>query len=239
MRLHRFYVSQPLGEVVVIEDVPTIKQWVKVFRYKTNSFVVLFNGDGFDYTYRLEKVSTTICSLSLMKKEFIKESKRRSFLFISIIKKDLFELVVEKATEHGVTDIIPILTEYTEKKNLNGVRLQTIIKEASEQSGRNSLLTLHETQTLNDSFVLIKKLGIATENTYITTLFGLNIQDSIKNNPTDREGNVAFFIGPEGGWSEQEEKLFIEQRHTRISLGETVLRAETAGIACALLSSII
>jgi hypothetical protein len=49
MRLHRFYVLQPLGEEVVIDDVSLVNQWTKVFRYQLSNFVILFNGNG-DYS---------------------------------------------------------------------------------------------------------------------------------------------------------------------------------------------
>lgn len=240
MRLHRFYVSQPLGEEVVIDDVSTIKQWLKVFRYTQGDFVILFNGDHNDYTYSLREASLQTCLLTLVQKTPLHVPARRSFLFLAVIKKDLFELVVEKATECGVTDIVPLITTHTEKKNLNTDRLQTIIKEASEQSGRGSLLLLHETCTLSEALDMTKALRIAPTNTFATTLFGKKIQSILKERLSLLEKmDTAFLVGPEGGWSHEEEHLFEKENLNRISLGETVLRAETAGIACALLTPLV
>jgi 16S rRNA (uracil1498-N3)-methyltransferase len=243
MRLHRFYVSQPLGEEVVIENSLTIKQWLKVFRYEVGDFVILFNGDGYDYTYSLVTTSPSSCMLSLSDKREVTLTSRKSFLFLSVIKKDLFELVTEKATEAGITDIVPLVTEHTEKKNLNTERLHTIIKEATEQCGRNDLPTLHEPTTFADSFSFLKGNNITPENTYVTTLFGAPLRDVLQKRISSEHSNqaspIAFFVGPEGGWSDGEEKAIKDSGVTSVSLGTTVLRAETAGIYCALLSTII
>ena len=243
MRLHRFYVSQPLGEEVVIEDVPTIKQWLKVFRYTEGDFVILFNGDGYSSTYRLEKASPLSCTLLRTEQSLLSLPNHRSFLFLAVIKKDFFELVVKKATEAGITDIVPLITEHTEKKNLNLARLNTIIKEATEQCGRNDILIVHPPLTWNESFPFLTSRAIASENTYVATLFGKPLQDivleRISLKVTDSPLPTAFFVGPEGGWSEEEEVVIKEKNFTAISLGKNVLRAETAGIYCALLSSLL
>ncbi len=243
MRLHRFYVSQPLGEEVVIEGSSIIKQWLKVFRYKQGDFVILFNGDGYDYTYTLIASTPSLCTLSLSEKNIVARSSHKSFLFLSVIKKDLFELVVEKATESGVTDIVPLITEHTEKKNLNIERLKTIIKEASEQCGRNDLPVLHNQLTFSNSFSFLVSNNISPENTYITTLFGKPLREVLTTRISSQESTttspLAFFVGPEGGWSEDEEEVIKDKHVAAVSLGKTVLRAETAGIYCALLSSIL
>lgn len=243
MRLHRFYVSQPLGEEVVIEDSLTIKQWLKVFRYAVGDFVILFNGDGNDYTYKLTLTSTTTCTLLLSEKRGANLPTHKSFLFISVIKKDLFELVVEKATESGITDIVPLISLHTEKKNLNTDRLHTIIKEATEQCGRNDLLELHDPVTFIESFLFLKEKDIPPRETYVTTLFGEPLQKVlIERLPKESRLShisTAFFVGPEGGWSEDEERIIKEKKVTAISLGVTVLRAETAGIVCSFLSTVL
>lgn len=240
MRLHRFYVSQPLGEEVVIEDVPTIKQWLKVFRYSIGDSVIMFNGDGSEYVYTLQETSPVRCTLFLSQKIFAYIPKRKSYLFVSIIKKDLFELALEKAAELGVTDIIPIVTMRTEKKLLNYGRLLTIAKESSEQSGRGDLLTVHETLTLENALLFVSE-NVSQENTFVATLFGSRLTEALvqkKNLNQEESTPVAFFIGPEGGWSEEEERLLKEQNFFRVSFGETTLRAETAVITAAVVISL-
>jgi RsmE family RNA methyltransferase len=138
---------------------------------------------------------------------------------------------------------VPLITEHTEKKNLNTKRLHTIIKEASEQCGRNNLLILHSPLTLEDSFSSLTLKGITHNNTYITTLFGKPLLEVLTKRISSQEKiltkTTAFFIGPEGGWSDDEEKLFETNSYTRISLGVTTLRAETTGIVCSFLSTVL
>ncbi len=241
MRLHRFYVLQPLGEEVVIEDVSTIKQWLKVFRYRSGDFVILFNGDGNDYIYRLNHASPSSCTLFLTEKKSAYIPQRKSYLFLTLIKKDLFELVVEKSVELGVTDIIPMITERTEKKKLSEERLTSIIKESTEQSGRGDILTLHPQKTLKEIPQLLEELEIPKENVYPATLLGKNLQEILaeKTSAVKNMSPLVFLVGPEGGWTDNEEKLFKESGFSCISLGKTVLRAETAGITCALLSDLL
>jgi 16S rRNA (uracil1498-N3)-methyltransferase len=243
MRLHRFYVSQPLGEEVVIEDGLTIKQWIKVFRYDVGDFVILFNGDGYNYTYTLTKTTNASCTLLLSEKKEVSLPIHRSFLFLSVIKKDLFELVVEKATESGITDIVPLISEHTEKKNLNVERLKNIIKEATEQCGRTDLPVFHTPVTFSDSFSFLASHNVSLSETYVTTLFGEPLQSILAKNVSVEKNKsasaTAFFVGPEGGWSENEEIIIKEKEVVAVSLGTTVLRAETAGIVCSFLSTVL
>jgi 16S rRNA (uracil1498-N3)-methyltransferase len=239
MRLHRFYVSQPLGEEVVIEDVPTIKQWLKVFRYTQEDSVILFNGDGTEYVYKLQETSLLRCVLCLIEKNAGVTSPRRSHVYISVIKKDLFELAVEKATEYGITDITPIITDRTEKKHLNYERLKTIIKEASEQSGRNTIPLLHETKTLDEALDSTTAL-VPHGRVFVATLFGTPLTTllALKKQGAASE-DLAFFVGPEGGWTPREEKHFEDLSLVGVSLAQTTLRAETAAIAVAVVISIL
>jgi 16S rRNA U1498 N3-methylase RsmE len=66
MRLHRFYVTQPLGEEIVVDDVSTIKQWSRVFRYKQGDFVTLFDGHYKDCTYEIASMDQKEARLTLV-----------------------------------------------------------------------------------------------------------------------------------------------------------------------------
>ena len=239
MRLHRFYVSQPLGEEVVIEEVSLIKQWLKVFRYSKDDCVILFNGDGHDYTYELLATSHSSCVLTLKEKRSTPLPSRKCYLFLSLIKKDLFELAVEKAVELGVTDIVPIVSARTEKKQLNTERITTIIREATEQSGRSELLTLHSVCDFTEALTMLPDFSVHKKHTHPATLSGVSFYEIMGDRNITQSNACAFFVGPEGGWSAEEEELFKKQEFTCISLSETVLRSETAAITCALLSKIL
>ncbi len=233
MRLHRFYVSQPLGEDVVIEDVSIIKQWLKVFRYKEGSLVILFNGDGYNYHYSIHSSTPSVCNLTLVEKHPSYIPNKKVTLYLSLIKKDNFELAVQKATELGVTTIVPIISERSEKKNLNDDRLKKIALESSEQSCRGDIPTISSIVTLSQALETAansNKEMVLVLNMSGVPFSDLSLQESLRSSTA-----ISLFIGPEGGWSDTEEKMFKENKITAVSLGKTILRAETAAItACAL-----
>lgn len=223
MRLHRFYVSQPLGEEVVINDVSLGNQWMNVFRYSIGDFVILFNGDGYDYTYSLLSLSKKSCSLIRTKQSSYYGKKRALTLCLSLIKKDLFELAVQKATELGVTRIIPIVSTHSQIKNISHERLQKIVIEASEQCGRGDIPIIAATTDLHTTLYELTD----TEYPVLLQMGGTPLYDV----HTKKGGKeVVLFIGPEGGWSKEDITLMKDMGIPNYSLGETVLRAETAAI---------
>lgn len=145
----------------------------------------------------------------------------------ALIKKDAFELVLQKATELGVEAIIPLSTKHSivkiEDFGKKKIRYETIVKEASEQSERNTMPRIHELYTIetlpyeNYDFVYI---AYAREDA--TTL-----KTSIQDLPNNK--NVLVLIGPEGGFSASEIQ-FLATKGTLVSLGDTILRSETAAL---------
>lgn len=225
MRLHRFYVSQPLGEEVVIDNVSLVSQWTKVFRYTPGDFVILFNGDGNEHHYSLNTISKNACTLTRTKSESSKIPLKKITLYLSLIKKDNFELAAQKATELGVAQIVPVLSERSEKKNLSLDRLEKITIEASEQCGRGDIPTLSPIITLEEALSSLPKISHAV-------YFDIN-GGELRNLIANHE-ELDIFIGPEGGWGELDLNLFKKHTIQSASLGENVLRAETAAIvACA------
>ena len=104
-------------------------------------------------------------------------------------------------------------------------RLNIIAKEASEQSGRAQLPKIHEPKKLSELLENFNGNGIAFDSS------GKNFQFSIPN--FQSISNISIFIGPEGGWTEHELKLFKSKNIPIVSLGNMTLRAETAAIAVA------
>ncbi|MES2059471.1 MAG: RsmE family RNA methyltransferase, partial [Patescibacteria group bacterium] len=152
MRLHRFYIEEKLAgkSEVKIFDEALLHQLKDVFRLQKGDSVIFFDGEGSDVTYRIEMIS---------KKEgaFAKESESKSImpeskiaLYMALIKKDNFELVLQKCTELGVSKFVPIMAERSEKKNIDMDRAKRIIKEASEQCGRGDLPELSEIKSLEE-----------------------------------------------------------------------------------------
>lgn len=227
MRLHRFFVEQKIGtDHVVIADEALIHQWRNVFRMKAGERVVLFDNSGFEFEAEIKRLEKKEAELAIVEQRTgASEPRREATLYMSLIKKDNFEWVVEKATELGVKKIVPVLASRSEKKNINMERLQKIIQEASEQSGRTLLTELGE--VVSFSHALMEVSG---------TVFMFHLEGNPLV-PEEGETNipVSLFVGPEGGFTE-EEIAEAEGKGAQIrSLGGNVLRAETAAIAVATL----
>jgi len=184
----------------------------------------LFDGSGTDFICMITSLRNLGATVSVVQKmENIQKPKRSLWLCVGIVKKDNFELVVQKATELGVTHIIPLLCERTEKKNINMDRLHKIAIESSEQSGRADLPVIHDIRTLSELF----KEMILPREKFVLNFDGKYIGDISPTVPSE----LAVFIGPEGGWSDREMKEFVLQNIQAVSLGTQVLRAETASVA--------
>ena len=151
------------------------------------------------------------------------------WLIAALIKKDNFEWIIEKATELGVTGIIPVISERSEKKSLNMERGNKILVEASEQSGRVTLPQLKNPQSLAE---VIQSVTQADEE----KMNLISIDPEGKPWPKSGFGQfdskpAGIFVGPEGGWSDRELEMFKEAGIAIYSIGSQVLRAETAAVA--------
>jgi 16S rRNA (uracil1498-N3)-methyltransferase len=225
MRLHRFYVTQPLGEEIVVDDVSIVKQWLRVFRYKQGDSVTLFDGHFIDYTYSIASISGNLITLKLSSTRRLEKPDKEVILFLSLIKKDNVELVAQKATELGVSRIIPIIAEHSEKKGLNKERLKTILIEASEQCGRGDIPFIDEPVSYKEAIS-----GVDTSILHIVgDIQGKSVSEEEATIKTTK--SIAIWVGPEGGWGEKELELFKNKGFLILSFGKTVLRAETAAIA--------
>ncbi len=226
MRVHRFYVNTPVsGRKFDITDREMLHQWKSVFRYNVGSQVIIFDGSGTDYLCMITSLRNLGATLEIIEKlDGGGKAKRNLWLCLGIIKKDNFELVVEKATELGVSHIVPILCERSEKKNLNMERLKKITIEASEQSGRGDIPAIHDIVSLHD----LLSSDVLPSSALVLDLDGSYVKDMIT---PEEPKTLAIFIGPEGGWSENELSMFLLANILKVSLGSQVLRAETAAIS--------
>ena len=199
----------------------TQKHYLKnVMRLKTGQHILIFNNNK-EY---LAKVINDNCFVVNPQKVVRKKiSDLDIWLFFSVVKKKQVEYIIEKATEIGVRKIIPLLTDYSELNQIKIKRLEKIIIESTEQSGLFQPPELVNCKNLNQVFTSWDKQRIiffCDEK--------LKEEKSITLNKTKKK--VAIFIGPIGGWSENERKFFNKIDCFRISLGTTILKADTAAI---------
>lgn len=226
MRVHRFYINTPISSKKFdITDRDIIHQWKSVFRYNVGSQVILFDGSGIDYLCMITSLRNLGATLEVVENREVNMIRNNVYLCMAMVKKDNFEFVTQKVTEIGVTHIIPILCEHSEKRKLNFERLNKIILEASEQSGRGDIPTIHELMTLEEVFTK----GILPQEKMVLHPEG----DTLKKYLSGLHETKSFgvFIGPEGGFSPKEIELLKSYNVPIVSLGSQILRAETAAIA--------
>ncbi len=223
MRLHRFFIKERVvADKFCISDERLVHQWRNVFRYNVGSEVVLFDGSGGEFDAVIERMTNREADVSIISKRKGVVPEREITLYQSLIKKDNMEWVAEKATELGVSKIVPVVSERSEKKDLNIERLEKIIIEASEQCGRADVPEMGSIEQLASSleglegeFVVFDSSGVSFDPSLFSTDYKL----------------LSIFIGPEGGWSPKEIEEFKNAGAKVYSLGKLTLRAETAVIA--------
>lgn len=225
MRLNRFYLENFLGEKdILLDKGPVFHQIKNVLRMKTGNSLSLFGGDK-EAIYKIERIDNKNISLVWQENVIVKDKIDREItLFQSLIKKDKMEWVVQKAVELGVTKIIPIISERSEKKNINLERLNKISLEASEQCGRQDLVKISEPIKFKNSFE-----DLAGES-FLGDSSGIDFIDIFKDKKISKN-SFNIFIGPEGGWSPEELVLAKNNKIEIVKLNNYILRSETAGLA--------
>ena len=149
-------------------------------------------------------------------------------VFLSIFKFDRLEWAVEKLTELGVAQVIPVVARRTEPHLAKAAekrveRWRKIAREATQQSRRAAPPEIAPPMAI--------KKGIEEATGSRLVLSELEERASLKSALTRCKPPLALAFGPEGGWAEQELQMFSEAGWTAASLGSTILRAETAAIA--------
>lgn len=241
----RFFVEEKIGseENFVLKDKAQIRQISRVLRLKTGSDVVLLDGSGFEYVAIIESFADDEIILKIFeKRESAAEPKIKFALYQSLLKKDKMEWIFEKGTELGVSRFVPILSEHCVKTDLNFARAEKIIREAAEQCGRPKLPEISEILGFQKAVEFSAKEGglnliFNKGEAILFKNFACRKELPERINPHASGGvRVNIFVGPEGGFSEDEIALARNSGFQAVSLGARTLRAETAAIAaCALL----
>jgi 16S rRNA (uracil1498-N3)-methyltransferase len=223
--LHRFYVGDDLKleHYVWLKDAALLHQWRKVLRFAPGQQVVLFDGQQHERLYTITQFEPGAAHLELITDFVRKLPPRQVYLFWALLKKDKNDWVIQKATELGVSHFVPILAERSEKTGFNLPRAQKIAIEAAEQCGRSDIPSIRQP--------LLLQTALHEYASKLPLLF-CEQDDLAKAQKADYQ-EVGVLIGPEGGWSDNEKKLFQTQEFGRLDLGHFTLRAETAAVAAA------
>ena len=193
----------------------------KVMRIKEGQNFSLFNQSG-EFEAKVENIIRGIVEFSVEKKLRSVDNPTEIWLAFTPIKLNYLNLMIQKATELGVTRFIPLLTDRTVVRKINEKRIKKIIVEASEQSNRLNLPTLDKLKNLEE---------FLKENIDITILFG-DLNTKNKKIDIKRDKPLCILIGPEGDFSIKEREIISKMKNIiPINVNKNILRSETAAIA--------
>ncbi|MEK7649423.1 MAG: RsmE family RNA methyltransferase [Patescibacteria group bacterium] len=223
MKRHRFIGSFNLADsALVVRDGAFFNQCKNVLRLREGEEIILGDGKGHEAHAKIISYGTRSVSVELLEqREVAREVPTLVTLYAAMLKHEHFEFVVQKATEAGVSRIVPVVSLRTVKKGMKRARLEVIMREASEQSGRA------HTPVLGDIVTFAQALHAAKESGRIIFFDSSGI--TLSDLPTANKGStLALFVGPEGGWNADEVLMARDAGCIITSLGGLVLRAETA-----------
>jgi len=223
------------GEKIIINDKELIHYLKDVLRLKISDSLTVFDEKGAEYKTRLEQVSSRDLSLQILNR-LSKEQGLGTRLTIAcaIPKKSKFDDIVDRLTQLGVERIIPLITERVivkidkQKAGSRRDRWEKIATAASQQSQRNALPVIDPIKDFKTAIIEAENHDLKL----IPTLEGerQSLKEVLaKSNPK----SIFVLIGPEGDFSPQEVSLAIKSGFIPITLGELVLRVETAAVAVA------
>ena len=233
--MHRFYSANVnfYQKQLTITDSDEIHHIKDVLRLKKGAVIQIFNGQNQEADVVIDTFSQEGLVVSVRSIREASLNKSRIILACAPPKKDKFEWIIEKCTELGVDEIIPIKTKRGEvffsKEKMAGklLRFQKVALNAAKQSKRTAIPRIH---AMTDLGGILKKLDPQ----------GLHLFPSLNGHPqhireallkASSESVITIFIGPEGDFTPEEVRIAIENGCTPVSLGNTVLKVETAAIA--------
>lgn len=232
----RFYSEHP----IVSDDVQLAGQehhhMAKVMRMKAGDEIVLFDGSGYEFTAIIDLLGRNAARCRVTDKRAVDRELPFSLsLAVALPKGDRQQWLVEKAVELGVSTLIPLVTQHgvAQPRDKSLARLERWVVAASKQCGRNKLMHIAAPEKLAD----ISRADLQSENGQAWFAHpgqSTAIADLLTSSP---QAPSIVAIGPEGGFADEELEEAIELGYVAMSLGDRILRIETAAIA--LVSAIV
>lgn len=226
MELPIFFVDIPATTHIFILNEDTSRHIVQVLRMKPGEKLQLTDGAGNLFTTVIIDDHKKKCVVKITDQTFIQKKQHKVCIGISLLKNaGRFEWFLEKATEIGVTEVIPLLCERTEKQHFRYERMRHIIISAMMQSKQYWLPLLKPPTTVS---------RIIESTDYETKLIA-HCEEEIKASISDfrKQPSAQILIGPEGDFTKDEISFAFHQNFIPVTLGETRLRTETAGVVAA------
>jgi 16S rRNA (uracil1498-N3)-methyltransferase len=217
---------------VLLLDEATSKHIVQVLRMKTGERINLTNGQGLLALTEISEATKKSCFVKIIETHFTAPLvQRKTAIAISPVKNaSRFEWFLEKATELGINELIPLLCQRTEREHFRYERMNQICISAMLQSQQTWLPLLHQ-PIAYDAFVINSNNW---QNKWIAHCIE-NDKQQLSNSLSNDVNDGLILIGPEGDFTIQEISHAITNGFKPVALGDTRLRTETAGLAAATL----
>jgi len=197
---------------------------IKVMRIKENENFNIFNGFG-EWLAKINKISKGIVEFKIIKQLRAKENSKEIWLAFSPIKSNYFNFMIQKATELGVTKLIPLIFERTVVRKINKERLSKIAIEAGEQSNRINIPEI-------ESLIKFEKFLIEYKEKINLIFTDLNSNQKKLDLSQFLKKPLCIIVGPEGDFSESERQKILKFNGVQcLKLSDNILRSETAVIS--------
>jgi len=231
MQLPIFYEENlPESDLFMLSE-DSSRHIVQVLRMGEGEQLMITNGKGQTLTAGIVKADKKKTEVKIKSKEFVCLPQPQTAIAISLIKNtNRFELFLEKATEIGISSIIPLICKRTEKTHFREERMKTILVSAMLQS-RQAWLPHLSAPVKFDQFIQTKNF----DEQFIAHCVDNAEKKNLKNVSFNTPASKLILIGPEGDFTDEEITAALSNNFIPVSLGETRLRTETAGIVAAVL----
>jgi 16S rRNA (uracil1498-N3)-methyltransferase len=243
-----FYIeSFDASQQLITLNEETSKHIVQVLRMKEGELLQLTDGKGSLLLAKITDAHKKHCVVQIQSTSYMPQAARKITIAISLLKNaNRFEWFLEKATEIGVTEIIPLLCERTERQHFRFDRMKGILVSAMLQSQQTWLPVLTEpmrfaecirqTPSSDDIDVWFRTTGTPGGLLKLIAHCEETQKNPVNKVLSEVEGsNCIILIGPEGDFTTSEIELALLQNYLPVTLGETRLRTETAGVVAAAL----
>ncbi len=227
----KFFISSDLiKEDKVFIDGENANHLINSLRCKIGEEIEISSGDGYDYICKIEEISKNSVKAKIIDC-FVNESEPnvKITLYQGLPKSEKMELIIQKCVELGIDEIVPVNTDraivkLVGKEDKKIARWNKISESAAKQSRRGKIPTVKPVINFSEA---IKQ---SSKNNLNIIPYEKEKHNGIKNIIKDFKGqSIGIFIGPEGGFSEKEIELAIQNNIKPITLGKRILRTETAG----------
>ncbi len=204
----------------------------RVLRMKPGEHITACDMRGCEYETVIAETGETVLLRVLSEKDSDNEPPYKAVVYQALVKGDRFDTVLQKSTELGASDIVPVITsrctvKLTESEYAKKVeRWQKIVREASKQCGRAIIPTVHNPMKFSDA---LKKASEADLSLFCYEGDGTSPLSDIADS-VDSPSSISVMIGPEGGYSVDEAQAAESAGMKMTGLGKRILRTETASL---------